>query len=225
MRQRWTARRAGADEIGRRIPDAGDLVASSTDRRRDRARIERWRSPYRQHRDGPDAAAQFLAEVDSDRLHNASTQFADGSEFGMGAEMVSRPIASMPGPVGLEQLHVQVSPSAPTGPALTDAGQPDDPDARTIGLLYRSTRRIRAIGVELFALEQLALMRLAAGIAPQNLKLVDGMAPLSADWRLRGSGGSPADSRDDFEARQAPALRSMRWSSWRRAIRPPVSFG
>jgi glutamate-5-semialdehyde dehydrogenase len=72
------------------------------------AHINRWSSNHTEAVIAEDAEVveRFMNEIDSAILmHNASTQFADGGEFGMGAEIgIATGKMHARGPVGVEQL-------------------------------------------------------------------------------------------------------------------------
>ncbi|MBV9079003.1 MAG: glutamate-5-semialdehyde dehydrogenase [Methylobacteriaceae bacterium] len=102
------ARPAAPDDWGREFLDAiiAVRVVDGLDAALDH--IDRYGS---RHTDAiltsdPVAAERFLHEVDSAIvLHNASTQFADGGEFGFGAEIgIATGRLHARGPVGVEQL-------------------------------------------------------------------------------------------------------------------------
>lgn len=70
--------------------------------------INRWSSAHTEAviAEDPAVVARFFTEIDSAiLLHNASTQFADGGEFGMGGEIgIATGKMHARGPVGVEQL-------------------------------------------------------------------------------------------------------------------------
>ncbi|WP_421590040.1 glutamate-5-semialdehyde dehydrogenase [Shinella sp. M27] len=70
--------------------------------------INRWSSAHTEAviAEDPDVVERFFSEIDSAILvHNASTQFADGGEFGMGGEIgIATGKMHARGPVGVEQL-------------------------------------------------------------------------------------------------------------------------
>ena len=99
---------ATADDFGREYLDMIIAAAVVDDLDAAIGHIARFGS---QHTDAiitedAQAAAQFLQRVDSAIvMHNASTQFADGGEFGMGAEIgIATGKMHARGPVGAEQL-------------------------------------------------------------------------------------------------------------------------
>jgi glutamate-5-semialdehyde dehydrogenase len=72
------------------------------------AHINHWSSNHTEAivAENPERVARFFNEIDSAiLLHNASTQFADGGEFGMGGEIgIATGKMHARGPVGVEQL-------------------------------------------------------------------------------------------------------------------------
>jgi len=99
---------ATADDFGHEFLDA--IVAIKVVDNIDAAldHIRRYGSGHTEAivAEDPAAAERFLNELDSAILmHNASTQFADGGEFGMGAEIgIATGRIHARGPVGAEQL-------------------------------------------------------------------------------------------------------------------------
>jgi len=94
----WSTEYLDAIISVRAVEDLGEAIAH----------IERYGSGHTEAiiAEDQDIVEQFLHDLDSAILmHNASTQFADGGEFGMGAEIgIATGKIHARGPVGAEQL-------------------------------------------------------------------------------------------------------------------------
>jgi len=101
-------KRAAASDYGKEFLDAIVAIKVVADLDAALEHIRRYGSGHTEAiiTDDKGAAERFLAELDSAiLLHNASTQFADGGEFGMGAEIgIATGRIHARGPVGANEL-------------------------------------------------------------------------------------------------------------------------
>ena len=88
----------GPDIVSQMVNDVSDAMAH----------IAQYGSDHTESivTENPETASRFLREVDSGSvMHNVSTRFADGFEYGLGAEIgISTGKLHARGPVGLEGL-------------------------------------------------------------------------------------------------------------------------